>query len=74
MCISNVDYINGPYNVTFNAMSVRASANVIICNDNEIESNETFNLDIVPSSLTRCLGLDYKTTTVTVTIVDDDGT
>ena len=73
-CSSRVDYINGPYNVTFNAMSTRASFSVTICDDNEMESNETFGLYIQSLSLADMLQcLDIDNTTITITIVDDDG-
>ena len=75
LCSSRVDYKNGPYNVTFHAMSTSASFSVTICDDSEMESNETFGLyikSLSPADMLQCLHIDN--TTVIVTIVDDDGT
>ena len=55
-------------------MSTRASFSVTICDDNEMESIETFGLyirSLSPADMLQCLDIDN--TTITITIVDDDG-
>ena len=66
------DYTNGPFTVEFNAGDTRVLFNVSIDNDNILESNETFNLIINPSSLPSEVAVTNRSQAI-VTIVDDDG-
>ena len=70
-CKGNVDYTSGSYNVIFPAGITSASFDVSIIDDNILESNETFSLNIIhhllPTKVTR-----GNPKTSTVTIVDDD--
>ena len=67
-----VDYVSGPYYVTFPAGIKLASFNVPIINDIVMENDENFNLTIDGSLLPRGFNI-INHATCTVTIVDDDG-
>ena len=67
-----MDYISGPYTVTFTAGTIHASFNVSITDDNVFERNENFLLTIHPSSLPSNVTVGDPGQ-VTVTIVDNDG-
>ena len=45
------DYDSGPYNVTFPTGNTNVPLDVSITNDNILESNETFSLNIISSSV-----------------------
>ena len=66
------DYISGPYSVTFDAQTTRASFDIAIINDRVLESNENFvvaiNATLLPSNVT--VG-DHSN--VRITIMDDEG-
>ena len=67
-----VDYNSGPYSVQFNVGVTRVSFNVSINNDNILEEDEIFTLNINSSSLTNRITIgDHSQTTVT--ILDNDG-
>ena len=66
-----VDYNSGPYNVQFNAGVTRVSFNVSINNDNILEEDETFNLNVNSISLTNRITIGDPSQT-TVTILDND--
>ena len=67
-----VDYNSGPYSVQFNVGVTRVSFSVSINNDNILEEDEIFNLNINSSSLTNRITIgDHSQTTVT--ILDNDG-
>ena len=66
-----VDYISGPYNVTFPVGMTTASVSVSVTNDVIMEDNENFNLTIdpfLPSGIHIVNPGEAK-----VTILDDDG-
>ena len=67
-----VDYSSGPYTIQFNVRVTRVSFNVLVNNDNILEDNETFNLNVNASLLPNrvTIGLLGQTT---VTILDNDG-
>ena len=69
-----VDYTAGPYSVTFPVGSITALFNVIIMNDNILESNEKFVLTVDPSTLPSnsrvTVGIPSNST---VTIIDNEG-
>ena len=67
-----VDYVSGPYTVTFPAGQTRATFNVPITDDNISEGNENFILTINSSSLPTGVTVGDPGQ-ATVTIVDDDG-
>ena len=67
-----VDYNSGPYNVRFDAGVTSTSLNVSINNDNIMEGNESFTLNINPLSLSSGVTLADHTQT-TVTILANDG-
>ena len=67
-----MDYISGPYTVTFTAGIIHASFNVSLIDDNVFERNENFVLTIHPSSLPSNVTVGDPDQ-VTVTIVDNDG-
>lgn len=67
-----MDYSIQSYTVKFDVGVTRASFNVSVHDDNLFEGNETFNLNINPSSLPSSITIgDHGQTTVT--IVNDDG-
>ena len=66
-----VDYISGPYNVTFPAGVTTVSFDVLVTNDVIMEDNENFNLTIdpfLPSGI-HIVNLGEAK----ITILDDDG-
>ena len=65
------DYTSGPYNVTFPAGSTSVSFDVNVTNDDILESNETFNLNIISSSVPDQVIIGNPKQS-TVTIVDYD--
>ena len=69
-----VDYAAGPYSVTFHAESIAALFDVIIMNDDILESDEKFILTVDPSSLPSngrvTVGIPSNST---VTVIDDEG-
>ena len=67
-----MDYNSGPYTVQFDAGVTRVSLNVSINNDNILEGDETFNLNIDSSSLPISVIADDPGQT-TVTILANDG-
>ena len=67
-----MDYNSGPYTVQFNVGVTRVSFNVSINNDNILEGDETFNLNIDPSSLPISVIVGDPGQT-TVTILTNDG-
>ena len=66
-----MDYTSGPYTVTFPAAQTTATFDVAINDDNILEGNENFILNIdgtsLPTGVTR-----GNPGEATVTIVDDD--
>ena len=66
-----VDYVDGPYNVTFSANTKRAQFDVFIIGDNVLERNEQFQLNIIPTSLPDRVTISDPSK-ATVTIKDDD--
>ncbi|XP_065884398.1 IgGFc-binding protein-like isoform X2 [Dysidea avara] len=66
-----VDYISGPYIVTFPAGVTKVSFDVLITDDNILESDEVFNLTIDPSSLPRRVTVTDPSQAV-VTIIDNE--
>ena len=67
-----MDYINGPYTVTFYADITNVSFNVSINDDDILEGNENFILAINQSSLPNNVTVG-DSGEATVTIVDNDG-
>ena len=67
----NVDYISGPYSVTFPAGASNTSFSLSITDDNITENTEAFLLNINPISLSTNLVFGSHGGAV-VTIVDDD--
>ena len=67
-----MDYISGPYTVTFSAGQTTATFNVLIYDDNILEGDEnsmlTINETSLPSYVTR-----GNPGEATMTIMDDDG-
>ena len=71
MYVGGMDYVSGPYMVTFEVGMTNGSFNVSIHDDNMLESNEMFNLNINESSLPDGISVgDIGVTTVT--ILDND--
>ena len=68
--IEDVDYISGPYNVTFPIGSTSASVDIIINADNIVENNEEFLVNIF--SITNNHTIDDPRQVV-VTILDTTG-
>ena len=68
----NDDYGPGNYPVTIPAGATRVPFNIPIVNDNIRETNETFDIIIVPGSLPNRVSRGNPPR-ATVTIVDDDG-
>lgn len=66
-----VDYVSGPYMVTFFAGVTSTSFNITINDDTISEGNESFTLTIDPTSLPDGVTLFNPSSTI-VTIVDDD--
>ena len=67
-----VDYDSGPYAVTFPAGVTSVPFDVPINNDNILESNEQFQLRIVPKSLPDRVTVSSPSQTI-VSIIDNDG-
>ena len=67
-----VDYNSGLYNVQFDAGVTRSSFDVMINDDNILESDESFGLFINVFSLPNNVTIDYPEY-ATVTIMDNDG-
>ena len=62
-----VDYNSGPYTIRFKVRETRVSFNISINNDNIMEGNESFTLDIVTRSLPSSVTIgDHGQTTVTI--------
>ena len=67
-----VDYNSGPYTVHFNVGMTNGSFIVMINDDNVLENDETFTLNINPSSLPS--GVTVGTPSqATMTILANDG-
>ena len=69
--IGGIDYVSGPYTVTFSAGKTEVSFDVTVTDDRLLESNERFQLSINSSSLPNRVTVDNPRE-VTVTIVDND--
>lgn len=71
MFTGNVDYVSGPYTITFLPRVTYVILDVPIINDDIVETNESFILTIDPSSLPSnvVVGDPYE---ATVTILNDD--
>ena len=67
-----MDYIPTQY-VTFDANSTKTSVIISMCVDNETEMNETLHLTI-SGVLHKSPCCAYDNHSVTITIIDDDGT
>jgi len=65
------DYTAGPYNVTFPAGHITVSVDITINNDNILEGNETFTVEIDSSSLPTGVTVG-GTGQATVAIDNDD--
>ena len=63
-----MDYDSGPYIVTFLAGQTIATVNITIKDDNVVETNEIFTLNIISPSPFITVTIDQAT----VTIVDND--
>ena len=67
----NVDYDPGPYEVTFPAEMITVSFDVSITDDSMFEGNETFTVNILPSTLPSRV-VQRAGCVVAVTIDDED--
>ena len=67
-----VDYISGPYTVTFHAGVTTALCNISITDDNLFENNEDIQIKINSSSLPDRVSVS-NSGQATITIVDNDG-
>ena len=67
-----MDYNSGPYTVQFNVGVTNSSFNVMITDDNILENDETFNLNINTSSLPNAVTVGAPDQ-ATVTIPANDG-
>ena len=67
-----MDYISGPYNVTFPVGQTTATFNVPINDDDIFEIDENFILTINPSLLPTRITTVGNSGQATVTIVDND--
>ena len=65
------DYTSGPYNVKFLAGSTSIPFDVPITNDDVLENNETFSLNIISSSVPDQVIIGNPRQS-TVTIIDND--
>ena len=61
-----MDYNSGSYTVQFDAGVTRVSFNISINNDNIMEGNESFTLNINPSLPSSVTIGDHNQTTVTI--------
>ena len=69
-----MDYVSGPYTVTFPAGMTNVPFDIPINDDNVFEGSETFMLTIDPNSLPNDVSVSVGTPDqATVTIVDNDG-
>ena len=68
---NNTDYDSGPYNVMFPAGSTSIPFDVSITNDNILESNETFSLNIISSSAPDRVSITSPRQSA-MTIIDND--
>ena len=64
----DTDYDHGPFYVTFPAKQTSVSFNVSLNDDNEVEKNETFHLEILNPILPN--GVKLLNPSCEVTIVD----
>ena len=68
-----MDYVSGPYTVTFSAGMTSVPFNIPINNDNVFEGDENFMLTIDPNSLPNDVSVTVGSPDqATVTIVDND--
>jgi len=67
-----VDYVSGPYTVTFPVGQSSVSFDVLINNDNLLEDDEIFTLTIMQNTLPNRVSRG-STSQATVTIVNNDG-
>lgn len=67
---SNVDYVSGPYNVTFTAGQNTTKVSVLLIDDKILEDNETFYLEIKPGSLPD--GVISGSHNITKLVITDD--
>ena len=65
------DYVSGPYTVTIPAGGTSAPFDITINDDNTLEDNETFTIDVDPSSLPTGVTVG-STGQATITIDNDD--
>lgn len=70
-CVGDADYISGPYDATFPAGVTHVSFDVSIKDDNIIETNETFSLIIISTTLPDRVIMGNPIESI-VTIVDND--
>jgi len=64
------DYTAGPYNVTFPAGQINVSLDITINNDNILEGNETFTIEIDSPSLPT--GVTVGGTSQATVVIDND--
>ena len=67
-----VDYNSGSYAVQFDAGVTRVSFNVVVIDDNILEDNETFNLNINANLLPNRVTIGDHGLSI-MTILDNDG-
>lgn len=67
-----MDYLSGPYNVTFSTGGTIVSFEFSSINDDVLESNENIILTIDPSSLPNDVTVGISDNS-TITILDDEG-
>lgn len=66
-----VDYLSGPYNVTFAAWQFTASFVIPLLDDHIVEDNEDFTLHIDQKSLPDCVSVGNPNQAIVI-IIDDD--
>lgn len=71
MILGDVDYNDGPYTIVFLAGEIRVTFNIEIIDDNILEHNEIFSLDITSPSISSKVLLGEISQT-RVTILNDD--
>ena len=69
--IVGVDYLSGPYNITILAGTTKLAFNITIMDDNILESDEQFQLNIASHFLPNNVTLGDPSQT-NVTILDND--
>ena len=69
--IGGIDYVSGPYNVTFPAGVTSISFNVLIYDDDLLEDNENFTLAINTDSLPDGITIDDPSTVIMIIRNDD---